>query len=353
MKELKEIFITSIGVAVPPFTINQEQVIEILRSHYIDRIDSGHMALAKKVFKHPSVKTRHFGVDKVESVLDENPDIRIARFTDWATRLSCEASRIALQKAGLGAGDISALVVNTCTGYVCPGISNYVIEKLGLRHDIPAYDLVGAGCGGAIPNLILCKSLADDNNASAVLSVSVEICSAAFQMDNDISLIVSNAIFGDGASACIISSKPQGLLLLDHCGLQLTEFREDIRFIYKNGQLYNKLSANLPAIAGKAVGKLISMLLDKTGLDIKDIKHWALHAGGENVINSVKAELGLSEQDVQKTRQILSEYGNMSSPSCIFSLERMLSEGIPGGDMGIIIAFGAGMSAYAYLFKKL
>jgi len=352
MNSHKENRIVSIGTSVPPFAATQDESFKILENHYKGKIKPSSLVLAKKVFAHPSVKKRHFGTDNPSELFGEDPDKRVDRFTKWAVRLSCEASRKAIEAAGIGASDISAIAVNTCTGYICPGISTYVIEELGLNTDIPAYDLVGAGCGGALPNIKLCSSLLTEKPGSAVLSISVEICSAVFQMGDNISLIISNAIFADGASACVLKGTGSGLELLDYAVIHCPQYRDDIRFIYKSGQLHNQLTSGLPKIAGKVVADLVEGLLGRNGLSVKDIKHWALHAGGENVINSVKDGLGLSEEQVRWAREVLSEYGNMSSPSAIFALKKVLESGIAPGELGMIVAFGAGMSAYAMLFKN-
>jgi predicted naringenin-chalcone synthase len=353
MNSHKENRIVSIGTSVPPFAATQDESFKILENHYKGKVKASSLALAKKVFAHPSVKKRHFGTDDPSELFEEDPDRRVDRFTKWAVRLSCEASRKAIETAGLTARDISAIAVNTCTGYICPGISTYVIEELGLKLDIPAYDLVGAGCGGALPNIELCSSLLNEKPGSAVLSVSVEICSAAFQMGDNISLIISNAIFGDGASACVLKGSGPGLELLDYAVIHCPQYRDDIRFVYKSGQLHNQLTSGLPKIAGTVVTELVEGLLGRNGLSVKDIKHWALHAGGENVINSLKDGLGLSEEQIRWAREVLGEYGNMSSPSAIFALKKVLESSIAPGELGIIVAFGAGMSAYAMLFKKV
>jgi predicted naringenin-chalcone synthase len=349
---MNDICLASVGTAVPPFTVKQDAAFTILEEQVRGTVEASSLVFARKVFAHPSVKSRHFGVDTPQELFGEDPDKRIERFTKWAVRLSSEASLAALAAAGVAAADVSAIVVNTCTGYICPGISSYAIEQLGLDRTIPAYDLVGAGCGGALPNLELGGSLLAGRPRTAVLCVSVEICSAAFQMGDDVSLIVSNAIFGDGASACVLTDRPGGIRLLDSAALHVPEYRDDIRFVYKHGQLHNQLTAALPEVAGKVVGAFIAGFLKKNTLSVADVTHWALHAGGENVMNNVKAQLGLSEGQVRWAREVLAECGNMSSPSAVFALKKILDAGVAPGEWGILVAFGAGMSAYAQLFRK-
>jgi predicted naringenin-chalcone synthase len=189
------------------------------------------------------------------------------------------------------------------------------------------------------------------NRDDVVVSVSVEICSATFQMADDLSLIVSNAIFADGASASVLWSRPGKLKLVASASRCDTQYREDIRYIYRNGQLHNQLSLQLSKFAGKTVARVVMDLLTPRGLKLEDIKHWAFHPGGEKVINAVRDELRIPEIKLQVTRNVLAEYGNMSSPTVLFVLRDILDKGITSGDWCVIVAFGAGLSAHGFLLK--
>ena len=346
------VYVGSIAVETPPFTVQQEEVGKILAHRYSDRLSSRSLTLMKGLFAHPAIRKRRFSVDDSEGFFSENPDDRIQRFTRWAVDLSAQAIRNALVKAGLSFDDMAGLVVNTCTGYICPGISTYLIEKLGLDRHIRVYDLVGSGCGGAIPNLEVAESLVRGASHKVIVSVSVEICTATFQMEDDLSLLVSNALFSDGAAAAVLWGCPQGLELVASSSYYVPEDRDAIRYIHKNGQLYNQLSTRLPHLVKKAVAQVVKDVLEPRALRVGEIKHWALHTGGEKIINTVKAEIGLSEEQLRSTRAILAEYGNMSSPTVWFVLNDLLEKGIERGDFCVMVAFGAGLSAHAYLLRK-
>ncbi|MBI2471580.1 MAG: type III polyketide synthase [Planctomycetes bacterium] len=347
----EHVHIASIATAAPTYAINQAQAEAFLVKHYSDKLGPKSLAIMHKIFSHPSVQYRHLAVDNLECLVKEHPDSRIARFTHWAVELSSQAIIKALSQVGLTVNDVSGLVVNTCTGYICPGISTYLIEKLGFSDRIRAHDLVGSGCGGAVPNLQMCKDMLNGAGNSVVVSVSVEICSATFQMADDMSLIISNAIFGDGASASVLWHRPEGLELVASASRYDPKSRDHIRYVYKNGQLHNQLSVSLPEIASKTVARVVMDLLKLKGLKIEDIKHWAFHPGGEKVINAVRDEMGLSEAQLQATRNILAEYGNMSSPTVFFVLQKILDKGIAPGDWCVMLAFGAGLCAHAFLLR--
>ncbi|MBE0427729.1 MAG: type III polyketide synthase [Nitrospirae bacterium] len=348
---MRRAFIASISTAVPPFSIDQAESGEYLLKHYADKLSKRSLTLTRKLFLHPSIMKRHFAIEDPDSFLNEDPDSRIARFTRWSIELSSQATIQVLENVGLSKDAISGLVVNTCTGYICPGIATYLIENLGLERNIRVYDLVGSGCGGAIPNLEVAESLLDSSSDRVIVSVSVEICSATFQMDDDLSLLVSNALFGDGASAAVIWNRAEGLELIASSSYYVPEDRDAIRYVYKNGQLYNHLATNLPHLVKHAVTEVVQSVLEEQSLKIEDIKHWALHTGGEKIINTIKSEIGLSEAQLRATRKVLSEYGNMSSPTVWFVMNKILNEGIEKGDWCIMIAFGAGLSAHSFLLR--
>jgi predicted naringenin-chalcone synthase len=169
--------IASVAVATPPFTMDQRDLEQLAQKHYKGRLSSRSLSLIRALFLHPSIKRRNFAVDNVENLVDEDLDARVTRFTFWSLELSAQAVKQALKQAGLDPGDVDGLVVNTCTGYICPGISTYLVEKLGLSRSVRVYDLVGSGCGGAIPNLEIAQSLLARNGDGVVVSVSVEIIS--------------------------------------------------------------------------------------------------------------------------------------------------------------------------------
>jgi len=344
--------IASFAVATPPRSISQERLEHLARKHYREKLTSRSMSLIHALFSHPSVRQRSFAIDNVEDLAVESPDARIARFTHWSQELSAQAITQALTQAGLGAGDVDGLIVNTCTGYICPGISTYLIEKMGLSRNVRVYDLVGSGCGGAIPNLEISASILNKKPSGAVVSVSVEICTATFQMEDDLSLLVSNALFGDGAAAAVLWKKPQGYELVDSASWYVPEQRESIRYVHKDGQLYNQLSIRLPDMVRKAAAQVVADLLLPRSLVPGDIKHWALHTGGDKIINAIRDGIGLSEEQVHATRSVLSQYGNMSSPTVWFVLREIENRGIAPGEWCIMVAFGAGLSAHAFLLRK-
>lgn len=345
-------YISSLATAVPAYSADQAFAEEFMKKHFGGRLNSRSMGLITTCFSHPSIRKRHFAFDDPACLVDEDPDLRIKRFTERSIDLTSTAITRALDQAGITARDVTGIVVNTCTGYICPGISTYLIERLGLSRGVRAFDLVGSGCGGAIPNLQAADAL-QRTVGGAVLSVSVEICSATFEMDNDLSLILSNALFGDGAAAAVVQDRPGRWELVASAGRYVPEHRETIRYVHRRGKLHNQLSLKLPELVKKAAAEVVAEVLSSQGLKPDDVRHWALHTGGEKIINAVRDEVGIAEERLAATRTVLAEYGNMSSPTVWFVLDEIGRNGVMPGDWCVMAAYGAGLSAHAYLLKKV
>jgi alkylresorcinol/alkylpyrone synthase len=346
--------IASVAVAVPPLQADQRRVKEALVQRYAPALRPGSLEIMNRVFDHPSVTRRHFAIDDLDTFWEESPDVRVARFTRWAVNLGSQALQAVLRQNHFPPEKIFALVVNTCTGYLCPGLSTYLIDELHLNRNLRAYDLVGSGCSGAIPNLQMCQSLLPQaGEEEAVLCLSVEICTATMQMGNDTSLLISNALFADGAGAALIWNRPQGLRLVASAGCFAPEFREDIRFVHKQGQLHNQLSSRLPSLIGRVMAEPVGRLLAEHNLKVQDIRHWAIHPGGHKIIEAVKDKLGLTEDQVRPTREILRQYGNLSSASVWFVIQQLWETGIRPGEWCLMLSYGAGMSVQAFLLKAV
>lgn len=344
--------IGTVAVAVPPYTADQSQADAFFTKHYSGKISPRMLSLLHKIFAHPGIAKRSFAFHSPDCLIAEDPDDRIKRFTEWSVELSAKAITDALSLASIPVESVSCLIVNTCTGYICPGISTYLIERLGLPSRIRVYDLVGSGCGGAIPNLEIAASQLRGPD-DVVISAAVEICSATFQMGDDLSLVLSNALFADGAAAAVIWKRSEGLQIGSFSSRYVPALRDHIRYVHKNGELHNRITTQLPQIIRKEAAKVADDVLSQAGLKREDIGHWALHTGGDKIITEIKNELGLSEARVEAARKVLREFGNMSSPTVWFVLKELLESGIGKDELCMMLAFGAGLSAHACLLRKL
>src|SRR3954470_15138677 len=203
-------FLTAIGTAVPPKSFSQRDCWEALERAQRPEITPRTRAVLRGILNHDNgIERRSLALDDLDESFVLDPDTLHRRFATHAPRLATEAARKALAEAGIEPRAVDALVISTCTGYLCPGLTSYVGEALGTRPDAQPLDLVGQGCGAALPNLRTAHALLEAKGCENVLSVCVEVCSAAFYLDNDLGVLVSACLFGDGAAAALVSATPQ------------------------------------------------------------------------------------------------------------------------------------------------
>jgi predicted naringenin-chalcone synthase len=347
-------FFQSVATATPPRRYTQAECWEALKRSPPKALSSRGMATVERMLTRASgIEARALAMDLEDPAeLEIDPDRLNARFMRHAPALAAEAARKALDEAGLGPAQIDALVISTCTGYACPGLTSYVAETLGLNDGCVHLDLVGQGCGAALPNLRAAEALVRSGQARHAVSICVEVCSAALYFEDDLGVIVSACLFGDGAAAAVVSSEPPATgprvewkrAWSKHDPSQ----REALRFEQRGGVLRNILTLPVPQLAGAAARAVLEQALANEGLAREDIAAWILHGGGRNVLREVQRQLPLEPDDVRWSTKVLREYGNMSSPSVLFAMREALQGGAPRG-WWWLASFGAGFSSHGAL----
>jgi alkylresorcinol/alkylpyrone synthase len=299
------------------------------------------------------VITRHLSLDNLNQAFDISPDVLHARFKENAPTLATLAATRALSDSQSQAREIDALLISTCTGYLCPGLTSYVSERLGLRPDILGLDLVGQGCAAALPNLRAAEALLASGRCRKVLSICVEICSAAFFFDNDPGVLISACLFGDGAGAAVLSNSPSARRRIEwkSCSSLLEpKDRELLRFEQKDGMLRNILTPRVPASAALMAGRLFEDMLNQAQLQPADIKAYLVHPGGREVLVALRERLGLHNGDLRWSEGILREFGNVSSSSIFFVLQAALADSARSG-FWWLGSFGAGFSCHGAILE--
>lgn len=335
-------YLASLATAVPPRSFTQEECWQAMqRGGLLERLQPRSAALLDKVLNGGTsgIERRHFAVDEIEPLFSRGAQRLNEDFERAAPGLAAAALARALERAGLDAGGIDALLVCTCTGYLCPGVSSHLAERLGLRADAHLADLAGLGCGAALPMLRAAHGLLAARPDAVVATVAVEICSAAFYIDDDPGVLISLCLFGDGAAAALW--RGTGALGDWQAGhfqsLHQPEHREKIRFVNAGGHLKNKLHRDVPELAAAAV----SALFERRGALPDQV---LAHSGGRDVIEALERALPFS---LNETRAVLRGHGNMSSPSVLFALEQRLAANRVDDRRLWLTSFGAGFSAHA------
>jgi alkylresorcinol/alkylpyrone synthase len=337
-------YLHALATALPTTSFSQAECWEIAQTSPIrERLKKRSMLILHTILRgEHGIARRHFALPDVGRIFDLSADELNAAFRTEAPKLAGRALTAALEKCGVRPGDLDALLVCTCTGYLCPGITSYVAEQLGLRTDAMLQDLVGLGCGAAIPTLRAASHLLAAHPDATVACVAVEICSAAFYLDDDPGVIISACLFGDGAAASIWKSTPAAtpLRAYDFKTLHRPADRDKLRFEQRGGKLRNLLDRSVPELAADAVGQL----WHERGP--RPVARVVAHGGGRDVLEALAPVV--APHGLEASARVLRECGNMSSPSVLFALEETLKNTAPGpeGDFWLV-SFGAGFSAHS------
>jgi alkylresorcinol/alkylpyrone synthase len=347
--------IAGVGTAAPKQRYAQRECWEVLQPSVRYReLNPRSRAILKKVLTGDNgITTRHLALDNLNDAFNLSPDTLHARFLENAPALATQAAQAALADAKIQPAQIDALILSTCTGYLCPGLTSYVMQRLGLRPDVLALDLVGQGCGAALPNLRMAEALLLSNRCNRVLSACVEVCSAAFYLDNDPGVLISACIFGDGAGAAVLSRQQEGKRRIEWKtgdSMLVPDDRDLLRFEHKAGMLRNILAPEVPSIAARHVSGLLEQVLARAAVPQSNVAGWALHPGGRDVLLALQNQLGLKPDDLRWSAAVLREFGNLSSASVFFVLEAAFNDSPPPG-LWWMCSFGAGFSCHGALLE--
>jgi predicted naringenin-chalcone synthase len=347
-------YLYAVGTAVPERRYTKDDCWQsFATSSWFGRLNPRSHAIANAVLRRDNgIQARWLAVESLDEVFSIDADTLHRRFATHAPQLAASAGRAALQRAALAPEEIDAVIVTTCTGYLCPALSGYVIERVGLRPDVLGFDLVGQGCAGALPNWQLASALLDAGQCEHVLSICVEVCSAAMYLDDDPGVLISACLFGDGAGAAVLSRRhPVGRRRIewrDTVSLINPAEREALRFEHRGGLLRNVLTPAVPGLAAEYAEKVLSSALARAGLRREDIAGWIVHAGGRDVLLALEERFGLPSTALRYSREALRDYGNLSSAFVYFVLDAALTDAASGG-WWWLSSFGAGFTCHGAL----
>ena len=268
-----------------------------------------------------------------------------ARMALYAEHAPALALRAIAQLPDLG--DVTHLVVASCTGFVAPGIDQIIAETLGLSPHIERTLIGFMGCYAAVTALKTARHIVRSEPDARVLVVTVELSTLHLQDDVGIEPLLAMLQFGDGAAAAIVTSQGAGLRLANPFAARLAASAELIRWTITDTGFAMHLSGQVPGRIGEALGNAdLQHVLIGSG-DPSAVDAWAVHAGGRSILDAVQSALGLPATALMESRAVLSDYGNMSSATLMFVLATIFQK---KPDTGVAIAFGPGLAAEGLRF---
>ncbi len=356
--------VVATATALPPHTATQDEVKARLRA--LLPLDARRMEAALSLFNHTAVEQRRsvypiddFGRKRTLGEISE-------AYRKHAIVLGRDVAARALAAAGRRADEIDLLVTVSCTGIMIPSLDAYLVDELGFRRDVRRMPLTELGCAGGAAALARAHDFLRGFPAARALVVAVELPSLNFQGD-DVSPgnIVSTALFGDGAAAVLLAGvdAPQAsqaagasIQVLDTLAHIFPKTQWALGFDLRDDGFHSVLSKEVPALLKTEIAALVRGLAARQGLSRADLSFFVLHPGGKKILGVVEEELGLRREDTQLSWDVLRDFGNQSSASVLFVLDRFVErwrrEGAPApGAHGLLAAFGPGLSVDLLLLR--
>ena len=335
--------IVAVATATPPHRFDQATLLRM--AGYDDALRSG-------FFTNSQIDGRQLYLDPETFRPNESVDEMSARFRRGAIELGAEAVRRAVERAGWGLADVDFLATTTCTGRLCPSLDAHLISELGLKSTIQRVHVGDTGCASAMVALQQAVNHLHAFPRHRAVVVAVEICSAAYFLDDRLESAVAHAIFADGAGALAVSGKGEGPVVISHQSLFRSEYLPAMGFEFPGGRQRVVLSKDVRRIGAAMMKEMAERLMESQGLKKEDVRHFVLHSAGRRVIEQARRLLGLDHAQVAHSRHVLKRFGNVSSATVLFVLEETLRSGQPvTGDWGLMVALGPGFAAEGALLR--
>ncbi|MEM6515187.1 MAG: type III polyketide synthase [Bacteroidota bacterium] len=350
---MSKVKITSVAKQLPNYFRETKDIIPLLNVW----LEGQEERFQRKVIK----LFENAGVDKRYSIMAPEDVFTKTSFeekNDIYTRETVKLAELslvkALEKAQLKPTDIDYIITVSCTGIMIPSMDAYLINNLKMKQDTVRLPVTEMGCAAGVSGMIYAKNFLKANPNKRAVVIAVEAPTATFQLD-DYSMvnIVSAAIFGDGAAAVILSSynNENGPEMLDEAMYHFYDAEQMMGFKLVNTGLQMILDKSVPETISSHFPKIIHPFLEQNDLEISDVDHLVFHPGGKKIVQTVEELFGSLDKNIDDTKEVLKLYGNMSSATVLYVLERFIDKNLPKGDIGLMLSFGPGFSAQRILLR--
>lgn len=340
--------IASVGTSVPAHAVGQEQAREFVRSLF--RETPGLERLLG-VFDHSGITNRYLAMPPEWYLTPHSFAEKNRAWQRVALELAEQASRRALEQAGTAAKDVAGLLFASTTGIATPSLDSYLIKRLDLPRDARRLPVWGLGCSGGVACLAHASSLATSWDAP-LLVVAVELCSVTLILeDQSATNLVGTSLFGDGAAAAVVTPGGPGAEILGSFSRLFDDSEGVVAWEVVDQGLKLKLDRSAPETVNQQLRMALQQGLQEYGLDLDEVGHYALHPGGAKVLEAYRQALGICGRMLAPAAEVLAEYGNMSSPTALFVLRRILECSTASGKAGLLLAPGPGFSIEGVVFR--
>lgn len=364
------VFVHHIETAVPETAYDQAFIGEVMKAQLEG--DRRTQRLLGRIYRQSGIDQRHsvisdfvpgapegdFYDPQAQKLKVPSTRVRNERYTEHAKALAtCLAKKCVARCSDIEPGDISHIITVSCTGFFAPGLDYYLVKELGLPAHVQRYHLGFMGCYATFPALRMAQAFCEADPEAVVLVMGLELCTLHFQPQTDVDTLISTSVFADGAAAAIVSARnPQP----DANALEMRGFattltptgEQDMAWTIGDTGFDMVLSSYVPDIIESNIREATMPLLETLAQGQDAIDHWAIHPGGRAILDKVARGLELSPAQMEPSREILRNYGNMSSVTVLFILKAIAENSAHAGESVYAMAFGPGLTVESGLFSK-
>ena len=335
-----------LATAVPPNIMPQEILKSLAKEMLGDRYED--FARLSSIMQNAGIKNRYLA--QPASWYAENHDFgaRNDAYLEVATDLFKQAATEALEDASMAPEDIDYIVTISSTGVATPTLDARAMQEIGFRSDVHRIPVFGLGCAGGVTGMAIATKLARAAPGTKVLMVTIELCSLSFNTNSPSkSDFVATVLFGDGAAAVCLRSEAgnnnKGITIGEGVEHLWHDTLDNMGWDVNANRLGVILDRSIPKFVRDNLRSVVDGALTKAGLEVDDIDRFICHPGSVKVISAIEKSLGLGNGTLNHENDIMSDYGNMSAPTVLFVLQRVLADRKPGQYM--MTSLGPGFTA--------
>ena len=340
----------SLATAVPPHSFLQKDVMNAAWGIFGSRFPD-HERFAS-IFTNTGIIKR-YGVKPFDWYLTQRgwPE-RTAAFLEGAEALFIDAATKALDAAGLKASDVDTVVTVCSTGIATPSLEARVARRMGFRSDVSRVPVFGLGCAGGASGISIASRLAQARPGTNILLVTVELCTLALRLDELTKAnIIATSLFSDGAAAIVLRAGDGGETLIEAVGEHLWPDTLDVMGWNVDPLGFGViLRRTIPDFVTSELKPALTQVLGRMNLKIPDVDQFICHPGGAKVIDAIETALSLDQGTLEHERGVIADYGNMSAPTVLFVLERLIKQGLPRRT--VLTALGPGFTCSCLSLAK-
>jgi predicted naringenin-chalcone synthase len=345
--------ITTVATQLPPYSRETNEIIPFVKQ-WMQNQDSRFQRKVIKLFEGAGVDKRYSIMDPVDVFTNPSFEARNDIYIREVKRLGKQSIQKALEKVQWQATDLDFIITVSCTGIMIPSVDAYLINDLEMRQDIVRLPVTEMGCAAGVSGIIYAKQFLKANPGKRAAVIAIEAPTATFQLeDYSMTNVVSAAIFGDGAACVLLSScdTDSGVRIINEEMYHFYDATEMMGFKLVNTGLQMILDKEVPQTISDHFPAIVHPFLEKSGKTIEDINHLVFHPGGKKIVQTVEDLFGSLGKNIDDTKEVLRLFGNMSSATVLYVLERFLDKGVQKGELGLMLSFGPGFSAQRVLLE--